>query len=842
VKHLKRTLPELARAPKLLVACDYDGTLAPIVSDPSRANPDREASVALRGLAALPDTTVAVISGRSLRDLAELARFPESILLVGSHGSEFDADFIHGLPAELAERRRSLAEYLRGVAADADGFHVEEKPVSVAFHYRNAGEDAARAAVDAILEGARGMPEIRVKTGKKVIELCVMDTDKGAALDAIRHKVGAASVLFLGDDVTDEDAFARLRGPDVGVKVGPGETAARHRVAGTREVAQLLAGLYELRRDWLAGGGAVPIEHHSLLSDQRTLALVTPAARLVWLCLPRADSPALFAELLGGPSAGYFAVQPADGSAPTYQRYLGHDFVLETRWKELVVRDLLDCSGGRPRQRAGRNDFLRILDGRGRARLAFAPRLDYGRVPTNLRAHDSGLVLEGSLDPIVLRSPGVQWRIERDEPHATAVADVDLDTGRVILELRHGTGSLEETRPGAWERSRITSTYWQSWADQLSLPRLASSAVLRSALVLKALAYSPSGAIFAAATTSLPEEIGGVRNWDYRYCWLRDAALAATALTKLSSFGEALALLDWILDLVDGLESPSQLHPLYSVTGGHVHTDTDLSELPGYRGSRPVRIGNTAAHQVQRDVFGPIVELVHQLVLRDAPLSAEHWRLVRAMAAAVEERWHEPDHGIWELRLPPRHHVHSKVMGWLTIDRALHIARAFGVPESAEWVELRDRIRDDVLEHGWNERLGAFTASYGSDEVDAAVLSVGLCGLLPARSRKFQSTLRLVERELRRGPTVWRYRYDDGLPGFEGGFHLCTSWLIDALHMSGRVAQARALFDQLLALGGPTGLFSEQYWPESGLALGNFPQAYTHIGIIENALRLSESG
>ncbi len=836
-------LRTLSRTPVLLVACDYDGTLSPIVSDPMQAFPHRETVVALRNLAALDRTHVAVISGRSLRDLAQLSGLPDTVRLVGSHGSEFDPDFAAKLSDEqIALRARILAE-LQELATEADGLHVEEKPASIAFHYRDASEAAARRALERIESGPAAVAEVHTKHGKKVVELLVLPTDKGHALSSVRHRTGATAVAFLGDDRTDEDAFATLTGPDIGIKVGEGDSLAAYRVADTAQVARVLATLVELREDWLSGGAAVPIERLSILSDQRTAALVTPDARISWLCVPRLDSPAIFAELLDGPAAGHFSVRAADGSHPESQVYRERSMVLETRWPTFTVTDYLDVSLGRSRQRAGRSDLIRMLRGRGRARIEFAPRLDFGRVPTHLARRPNGLKVEGWVEPIVLHSPGVSWEIREEGLHHTAHAEVDLGEGgganAIAFELRYGTGSLDSTVRSATERRDLTDAAWASWAERLVLPRLEPQRVLRSALLLKALCHTPTGAIAAAATTSLPEHIGGVRNWDYRFCWLRDAALTAKALVRLDSYGEALAFLDWMLSVVDAAPSPGMLQPLYTFTGGQVPSEADISELAGYAASRPVRVANSASHQIQLDVFGPIVNLVHELMLREAPISPDHWRVVEAMVEAVSERWREPDHGIWELRLHPRNHVYSKTMCWLTLDRALAIAQTLRDEERPEWRALRDAIAADILDKGYRKSIDTFTSSYEDDSIDAASLHVGLSGLLAPDDPRFASTVAAVERTLRDGPTVYRYRVDDGLPGREGGFHLCTSWLIDAYHMIGRQRDARALFDELLALIGPTGLLSEEYDTATGLALGNVPQAYSHLGMIENALRLS---
>jgi trehalose 6-phosphate phosphatase len=840
VSALERRLRALARTPVLLVATDYDGTLAPIVRDPAEARPLREAVIALRLLAALPNTHVAVISGRALRDLGGMIGVPDDVHLVGSHGSEFDPDFAHSLPREALALHRRVAEELAEIAARVAGARIEAKPASVALHYREVAETHAGEALRRVEEGPGALEGVVTRHGKKVVELGVLATHKGSALALLRQRVGATAVCFLGDDVTDEDAFAVLGGPDLGIKVGEGASRAPLRVAGPEAVARTLAALAELRAAWLAGGEAVPIEQHSLLSDQRTHALVTPGARIAWLCLPRLDSPALFAELLGGPAAGHFSVSDARGAPPRGQRWIGESFVLETRWDGFRALDFLDVSGGRPQLRAGRTDLVRRLEGRGRVRLELAPRLDFGRIPTRLRVLEDGLAVEPSHDPIVLRAPGVRWEIVEEGPHETARAEIALDGG-LELELRYGTGSVRESQPGAGERARQTELYWSSWAAGLSVPGGDGERIRRSALVLKALCYGPTGAIAAAATTSLPEHPGGIRNWDYRYCWLRDAALSAAALVRLGSTTEALHYLGWVLGVVDHLHAPERLQPLYCVAGEPLGSEAEIGELPGYRGSRPVRVGNLAAHQVQLDVFGPIVELVALLAERDAPLSAEHWRLVEGLVGAVAARWHEPDHGIWEIRRAPRHHVHSKVMCWLAADRGVRIAELLG-RERPDWSELRDRIADDVLRAGWKDEPGAFTAAYDGHDLDAAALAVGLSGLLPAGDARWRATVDAVERGLREGPTVYRYRADDGLPGGEGGFHLCSAWLVQAFLSLGRRDPARELFEAMAACAGPTGMLSEQFDPAMMLSLGNTPQAYSHLAVIEAALALAEAG
>jgi trehalose 6-phosphate phosphatase len=841
-EELLNRLDALARAPLLLVASDFDGTLAPIVPEPSMAEASRETVVALRALSQMLQTQVAVISGRALRDLAARTGEIEDLHLIGSHGSEFEAGFAEPLPAEARTLLERMKGFVADVAARTGGSRVEEKPAGLAFHYRNADEHAGAAAVTAILQGPGAWPGAYVRHGKKVIELSVVKTNKGEGLRRLRQRLGAAAVLFLGDDVTDEDAFETLVGPDVGIKVGPGETRARYRAADTVEVARILARVAERRADWLASSYAVPIEQHSLLSDQRTIALLNPTGRAVWLCLPRIDSPAVLGELLGGPAAGFLDVRPLSDAKPLGQQYVGDTFIVETRWPTLSVTDYLDCGGSRALQGAGRTDLLRVLEGKGRVRVTFAPRLDFGRMETRLRVTGEGVEVEGAVEPLVLRAPGLTWRLVEEGRHQTAVAEFTLDDTvqtPFVLELRGGAASVEaEPRPEAVRRER-TKRFWSGWAASLTLPPTAPELVRRSALVLKALCYGPTGAMVAAATTSLPEHVGGVRNWDYRYCWPRAAAMSAAALVRVGATDPALKFLDWLLGILDQQAPGALIRPVYSVSGGHLGPEGEISELSGYRGSRPVRIGNRAAQQIQLDVFGPVADLLARLAECGEVLSSEHWRMLEAMVAAVATRWGEPDHGIWEVRRPRQLHLHSQVMCWQTVDRAIRVAHYLG-RSRPEWLSLRDAIAADALRRGWSEVRHAFAATQDGHEADAAGLCVGLSGLLPPDEPRWLATLEHVDHELHVGPTVYRYRYDDGLPGAEGGFHLCTSWLIEAYAQVGRRDAAHALFEQLASLAGPTGLLSEEYEPQKRLALGNFPQAYSHLGLINAAVALGK--
>ncbi len=834
-------LAALARMPAVLVACDYDGTLAPIVSDPSAASPLRESVVALRALAALADTHVAVVSGRALRDLAVLSRLPEEIHLIGSHGSEFDPGFVGQLPGEARTLLAEITAELSVLAHGLDGAQLEVKPASVAFHYRNADPDAAAATVEAIVKGPAQLAGVQIHHGKSVVELAVLPMSKGHAIDVLRQQLGVSAVLFVGDDTTDEAAFVTLRGPDIGIKVGPGDSAAPHRVDGPDDVARVLAHLAEARRAWVFGAASPPIERHSMLSDRRTVALLTPDARITWFCHPRPESSALFAELLGGPPAGYFAIRPTGTTPPLAQRYLGDTMTVQTRWATMTVTDYLAQVSDQP-ESAQRSDLIRVVEGRGTAVVELAPRLDFGRVSTALHVVDDGIEVVGATEQYLLVAPGLDWTIRQDGAHQTATATVELGPEPTVFELRCGTRHPASAPVAEETRRQQTNESWQRWASSLRRPTGIDDAtagdVTRSALLLRALSGETTGAILAAATTSLPEWLGGIRNWDYRYCWIRDAAMSADALVELGSTEEAIAYLGWLADRVAEAGEPERVRPLYALSGHPAGSEGSVEGLAGYAGSRPVRTGNAAELQVQADVFGPVAELALRLVGSGHRFDDGLLGLLDSMVVAVSHRWSQPDHGIWEVRRAPRHHVHSKVMCWVTVDRGMRVLEAMGRVVPSDWLTLRAAIAADVLAHGWKEEVGAFTAAYDGLDLDAAALVVGLSGLLAPDDPRFVATVHAVEAGLRHGPTVHRYRADDGLPGLEGGLHLCTGWLVEAYALVGRDHDARELFGRLCELCGPTGLLSEEFDPVSERALGNVPQAYSHLALVRAALRV----
>jgi trehalose-phosphatase len=837
---LRRAIVRLARTPRLLVACDYDGTLSPIVEDPEQARPRPESVGALRALAGLHETTAAVISGRALRDLATLSRLPSEVHLVGSHGSEFDVGFVHALDAQAKTLHRGLRGALEALVSDHPGVQLEVKPASVAVHVRRAAPEDAEAVLAAVRSGPATWTGVQVTEGKSVIELAVVQTDKGHALDVLRHQAGATAAMFIGDDVTDEKAFARLAGPDLGIKVGSVESLAEFSVEDTAMVAIVLAFLVEERRTWLYGESAVPIERLSMLANEKSVALLTPDARITWLCHPEPDSAAVFADLVGGTGAGHFTIKPDRNGLPLGQRYLPGTTIVETRWSRLLVTDYLDHY-----TESHRTDIVRVVSGATRAAVTFAPRPEFGQVAVRLQAEPEGLRVLGTGDPMVLRAPGIEWRISSDGMHETATATIDLVDGEpVVIELRCGTTDLSPNELSEPDRRARATTYWTEWLAGLKLPQTQRDLVARSALTLRGLCHSETGAIMAAATTSLPEEIGGIRNWDYRYCWLRDGAMTAKALVSLGSTGEAEAFLAWLHGVLSTLPGPERLHPLYTIAGTTLGPEAVIDTLPGYAGSRPVRVGNLANQQVQLDVFGPVVDLVAELSEARGKITDDDWRMVGAMAYAVGERWCEADHGIWEERDTPRHHVYSKVMCWLTLDRAVKLGVRHGREIDPAWESLRDEIAEDVLSNGWHADasggIGAFTTAYDGLDLDAASLHVGLSGLIDPADPRFQATVTAIEAELRSGSTVYRYHRDDGLPGNEGGFHLCAAWMIEAYLLTGRRTEAEELFEQLVDAAGPTGLLPEEYDPVAERSLGNHPQAYSHLGLIRCAQLLSK--
>ena len=824
----------LATTPHLLVCCDYDGTLAPIVDDPAKARPLEESVVALRALSVLPSTTVAVVSGRSLRDLAVLSRLPSEIHLVGSHGWEMDQDYTLD-----PQQRRLLNQVINAaveLADDVAGSFVEIKPTSIAIHVRRCTPEEGDALLQALAMGPGQFPGVVVRYGKAVIELSVVEAEKAQAVALLRHRVGASAVLFIGDDLTDESVFRALSGPDVCVKVGEGESAAPWRIDSPSDVSTLLFDVLQRRERWLLGGHANPIEDHVLLSNQHAVALLSPLGSLDWFCAPDPDSPAVFAGLLGDTSSGHFSIRPRHGATPLSQSYVARTLTARTRWAGLTVLDYLPIPEGVSSCPAR---IVRRISGTERAVISFAPRPQFGTTSATIEVRPGGLLVQGSADPIALYSPGVEWEIHEEAGLPTAIATVDASTEPVVLDLRYGTSDLTpDPEPEPQTRAR-TERYWREWVDALKLPGVRPEAEVRSALTLRALCHRPSGGILAAATSSLPERVGGVRNWDYRYCWLRDGAMTARELLALGSVEDAQAFIEWMHRLPDITVNPERLHPVYTLQGQVLGPEAVLESFPGYAGSRPVRVGNAAQGQLQLDVFGAVCALIDEFSLHRGHVTDTEWDVTQSLMAAVGARWREPDHGIWEIRHQPRLHTHSRMMCWVAADRGVRIAERRG-EDSAHWARLREEIAADVEAHAWDDNVQAYVAAYDFPEADASVLQ-GILEGYPAPAERIAPTIGFIERELRRGGGVYRYTYDDGLPSGEGAMHICAAWLAGVYLRADAVDDALQMLDAIIGSAGSSGLLPEQMDPISERGLGNHPQAYSHLGVLAVARHVAQA-
>lgn len=583
---------------------------------------------------------------------------------------------------------------------------------------------------------------------------------------------------------------------------------------------------------------ALRIEDYALIGDTRTAALVGRNGSIDWLCAPRFDSPACFAALLGTPEHGRWKLAPVAPATALRRRYRDGTLVLETEFETATgaVR-VTDCMP----LPDGRSEIARIVEGlHGTVAMdcELVIRFDYGRVVPWVRRLDGGVSATAGPDSLLLRTP-----VPTHGEGLTTHARFEVRAGERVPFLLSWYPSADRP-PGPLDVARAiadTGRWWIDWSERCSAGGPWRDAVKRSLITLKALTYGPTGGIVAAPTTSLPERLGGVRNWDYRYCWLRDATLTLLALIDIGYLNEAASWRDWLLRSVAG--RPEDLQIMYGPAGERRLTEFELDWLPGYEGSTPVRIGNAAASQFQLDVYGELMDAL--LRAREAGLEPdEHaWRLQRALVNHLERTWREPDEGIWEMRGPRRHFVHSKVMAWVAVDRAIKTVERFGLDGPVErWRAVRDEIHAEVCEQGFDGERNTFTQAYGSRALDAALLLIGTAGFLPADDPRVLGTIAAVERELCLDGFVLRYptdESDDGLPPGEGAFLPCSFWLVDALALSGQRDRAVALFERLLALVNDVGLLAEEYDPEADRLVGNFPQAFSHIALVDSALLLS---
>jgi GH15 family glucan-1,4-alpha-glucosidase len=583
------------------------------------------------------------------------------------------------------------------------------------------------------------------------------------------------------------------------------------------------------------------IEHYALIGDTHAAALVGRDGSIDWLCFPRFDSPACFAALLGDKSHGRWLLAPAGDVRRTERRYREGTLVLETDFYTgdgvLQVVDSMPIRDEAP-------DVVRVarcLEGRVGVRMELILRFDYGHVvPWVRRAESGGLTATAGPDAVhmILGRPtrGVDL---------TTIAEFELDAGdEVPFVLTWYPSHEPEPKPvDGIAATAETTAWWEEWSSRSSVKGEHRDLVQRSLITLKALTYAPTGGIVAAPTTSLPEHIGGVRNWDYRFCWVRDATLVLESLMHAGYTAEAAAWRDWLLRAVAG--SPSEMQIMYGPGGERRLTELELDWLPGYEGSRPVRIGNAASRQSQLDVYGELMDALLQAREGGIEPDADAWRLQVALMDFLEGAWERLDEGIWEVRGAPRPFVHSKVMAWVAFDRAVRMVERHRQDGPVErWRELRAAVHREVCQHGYDAERGTFTQSYGSRALDAATLLIPAVGFLPPDDERVVGTIEAVRRELLHDGFVLRYdtaEADDGLPPGEGAFLPCSFWLADALILTGRRKEAREMFDRLTGLANDVGLLSEEYEPSAERLVGNFPQAFSHVGLVNTAMNLDRS-
>jgi len=592
-----------------------------------------------------------------------------------------------------------------------------------------------------------------------------------------------------------------------------------------------------------------PIAEHGLIGDLRTAALVDTAGTIDWLCLPRFDSPSVFGCLLDGDRGGHWSVTPTCRLAGTHQFYFPDSNVLITRFLTedgvVEVHDFMPVPpDGCPDEERCVVRRVQAVRGEMELRMEVCPRLDYGREAVAPEGDERALTFAGS-GLAVTPCASVPMRATDDGAEATfSVAHGDT----VTFILRLGDQRPEEplSDDGGLDLFDRTVAFWRDWLSQGSYRGRWREMVQRSALTLKLLTHRPTGAILAAPTTSLPEQLGGGRNWDYRYVWARDAAFSAYALLQLGFLEEARAFVGWLTDRIteaeDGERGPLQV--LYDLDGGTDTRETELDHLAGYRDSRPVRVGNDASGQLQLDIYGEVLDSVYLYDKYGSPVSAATWDDLCEIVDWVCGHWDREDEGIWETRFGRKHHTYSRLMCWVAIERAIRMARRRGLPaDLVRWSQARDAIYRQVMECGYSESRGAFVQHYGSDALDAALLLMPMVKFVSPTDPRFLSTLEAIEQELVSDSLVFRYDVQlapDGLDGEEGTLSICSFWYVEALTRAGRLADARLALEKMFTYGNHVGLYAEQIGL-TGEQLGNFPQAFTHLALISAAINLDRA-
>ena len=584
-----------------------------------------------------------------------------------------------------------------------------------------------------------------------------------------------------------------------------------------------------------------PIEDYAIIGDKQTGALVSRGGSIDWLCLPRFDSGACFAALLGGAEHGRWLLAPVGEPRKIERAYRESTLVLDTTFHldegTVTVTDCMPIRRGRPH-------LVRLVRGvRGRVRMhtELIVRFDYGSIVPWVRKDGEGLGAIAGPDALHIRSE-VPLRGEG----LTTVGEIDVSEGQTLaLSLTWQPSHLPTPQPlDAHALVADTERHWRTWAAECTYDGEWRAPVLRSIITLSALTHAATGGMVAAPTTSLPEALGGTRNWDYRYCWLRDATFTLLALANNGFLDEARAWREWLLRAVAG--DPSKLQILYGVDGERRIAESELPWLPGYEGARPVRVGNAAHEQRQLDVYGEVLDATYQCQRLGLAAETGAWDLMTKLLEFLEGAWEQPDEGIWEVRGPRRHFTHSKVMAWLAFDRGVRMIEELGGRGPLDrWRAARDAVKAEVCDRGFDAEVGAFVQYYGSKQLDASLLMVPLVGFLPPTDARVQGTARAIEGRLMDHGLVRRYENHpdvDGLPRGEGVFLPCSFWLVDNWALMGRMDEARRLFERLLGLCNDVGLLSEEYDVASGRLVGNFPQAFSHVSLVNTAHNLSRVG
>jgi GH15 family glucan-1,4-alpha-glucosidase len=594
-----------------------------------------------------------------------------------------------------------------------------------------------------------------------------------------------------------------------------------------------------------ADGGDLDSSQYGVIGDGNTVAFVGVNGSVDWLCFPRFDSPSVFARILDAQRGGCFRISPSRDGYESRQAYDDATNVLQTLFRRdgegtIVVTDFMPWNGD-PRSRFHElHRLIEVREGSMEIEILFDPRFDYARGESRVEIAEEGVMAEGPSGERLSLSTGPDVAFEK-HPGGGAHARTALRSGQrlwCILSWRSKRAEkVAAYRP--FDHMRATRRFWRRWAAHMHYDGPWRHDVLRSALILKLLQYAPTGAMVAAPTTSLPVCPGGERNWDYRFSWMRDSAMAIRAMNLIGYPEEAQDFFHFVRDT---LEQRSGLDIMVTLEGGDVPRETTLDHLAGHRGIRPVRIGNAAAFQTQHDIAGPLLDAASLHELSGGTLGLRLWRQIRALVNDAIKRAAQPDHGIWERRAEPAHHVHSKLMIWLALDRALHLAPLFGGDRYEQtWRRARERLRDEITRQGFDRKSGSFVGEYGGREVDATLLLLPIYDFLPPADRRIEQTLRRVVAELGEGRFVRRYRSDDGIDCDEGGFVLCGFWLAEALALCGRLDEALETFNNHLSAANHLGLLAEEVDPGTGAPLGNTPQAFSHLGLIHAAARLDRA-